>query len=162
MLKSSISAIQMVMELGLKRINDNPQIDVDKLFRRAANGEERTVLLKIYEDPASNESGRTVFCREDKVVWSQGLAHRDHQIIRIQLPKETDYTVRYKLTASAWYRLITQQNTMRDLFWSNLQDAEGDFFVRDFIVWAKFWSEYAPMLKLNAVQRALMKDRKEM
>jgi hypothetical protein len=162
MLKSSITAIEAVMELGLKRINDSPQIDVDKLFRRAADGEERTVKLMIFEDPSSNESGRTVFSRPDKVIWQQGLAHRDHKIIKIALETEDAYTVRYKLTASAWYRLITQQNTMRDLFWSNLQDAEGDFFVRDFIVWSKFWAEYAPILKLNAIERAIMKDRREM
>lgn len=151
--------IDKVMQIGLERINNNPQMDIKKLFRIAANGEERTVKIVVYRDADNGAESKDQFENSSQILWTQGLAHKNGKIVRINQPP---YTVTYKITVSAWFRLIAQQNTFRDLYWSDKFSAEGEWMFRDLVVWDKFWNMYKDVVKLNSLEKLFLKDKKEM
>jgi hypothetical protein len=146
------------MSVGLDRINTNPEMDIDSLFREATRGDERTVRIIIYDDPENGGRPRDVFNNSTKILWSQGLAHENGKIIKINRPP---YTVTYKLTVSAWFRLIAQQNTFKDLYWSDQFTADGEWFFRDMVVWNKFWERYKDVVKLNSLDKLLLRQKNE-
>jgi hypothetical protein len=150
--------IDKVMNIGLNRINNDPNMNVLELFKRASDNENRTVKIIIYDDPSDKEHPKDVFKDSRRILWSQGLAHKDGQIIKIDV---APYTVIYKITVSAWYRLIAQQNTFKDLYWSDKFDAEGDYFFRDLVVWNKFWEKYKNVVKLSSLEKIMLRDNKE-
>jgi len=150
--------ISKVMDIGLNRINNHPDIDIDEIFKTAANGEERTVKIVIYKDPEDGENPtKTVFKDNTKIIWQQGLAHKDGMIVKFNSGTPT---VIYKITVSAWFRLIAQQNTFTDLYWSDKLDASGQYFYRDLVVWNKFWQKYKDVVKLSTLEKLLVKDKK--
>ncbi|MHB8153600.1 MAG: hypothetical protein ACYDG3_11150 [Bacillati bacterium] len=137
--------INKVMDIGLGKINNNPSMNIDALFREAANGEERTVRIIVYQDGDKSE-----------ILWDACLGHKEHKIVKVSTHKPT---VTYYIAVSAWYRLIAQQNTFTDLYWSDKFDADGDYFFRDIVVWKKFWEQYRDVIKLTAIERMLTEQR---
>lgn len=137
--------IDKVMNLGLDKINSNKEMNIDDLFKRAADGEERTVRIIIYQD---NDKSH--------ILWNGCLAHKNNQIVKI---KTNNPTVTYLIAVSAWYRLVAQQNTFVDLYWSDKFDAEGDYFFRDIVVWKKFWQMYKDVIKLSFFERMMTEQK---
>jgi hypothetical protein len=136
--------IDKVMDIGLDKIN-NSGMNIDELFRKAANGEERTVELVVYDDKD-----------KDKILWHRCLAHNNNKLVKVQILRPT---VTYKVSISAWYRLISQQNTFTDLYWSDQFEASGDYFLRDIIVWKKFWAIYKDYVHLSFFEKQLLHSR---
>jgi hypothetical protein len=137
--------IKTVMDLGLRKINNTEDFDIDELFRKATNGDNRTVKIIIHDDKD-----------KDNTLWSSGLCVKEGKILPIVLPK---YTVTYKISLSSWYRLVTKQNTFTDLFWSGKLDAEGEFFARDIAVWKKFWDAYADNVVLSYLEKKILRPK---
>jgi hypothetical protein len=148
--------IDKVMDIGLHRINDNPEMNIDELFKQATGGDERSVHIIVYNDPENGYKPKSVFKNPEFIIWKQGLAHKDHKIVKVNLPK---YTVTYKITLSAWYRLISQQNTFKDLYWSDMFDAEGDYFFRDLVIWGRFWEQYKDVVHLNKFEKTILRQK---
>ena len=142
------------MDIGLDKINNNADMNVDELFKKYTKGDERTVKIIVYDDPDDGQRPREVFEFNEKILWSQGLAHRNGKIVKISLP---EYTVIYKMTISAWFKLISQENTFRDLIWSDKIDTTGQWFFRDIVVWDKFWNTYKDIIKLNFIEKLLLR-----
>lgn len=135
-------------------------MDINTLFRKAADGEDRSVKILVYDDPdvSLKETPKIVFQDNSRIIWGQGLAVRDGKIVKFDV---LNPTVTYKVTVSAWYRLIAQQNTFTDLYWTDRIDASGEYFLRDIVVWNKFWEQYKDVVKLNIIDKALLKDKEE-
>jgi len=157
MLEYSV-VIEKVMNIGLDRINNNPEMKITELFKEATGGELRTVHIIVYDDPDNGSRPKAVFKDDGKILWHQGLAHRDGKIAKVSSP---NYTVTYKITLSAWFRLISQQNTFRDLYWSDMFDAEGQYFFRDIVVWNRFWEQYKDVVKLSRLEKLMLVQKEE-
>lgn len=139
--------ITKVMSMGIDTINN--ELDVAAIFRQEAEGEDRTVEFLIYEDgQRSDERGRLLF--------QQGYHVKDGKINPVSLK---EYTVKYILGESTWISLITQRRSFRQLFWYGQLDVEGDYVVRDFMIWSKFFEVYGEKVKLPFIAKVALRPK---
>jgi hypothetical protein len=140
--------IAKVMQMGVDTINN--ELDVGSIFKKEAEGEDRTVKFIIYQD------GDVVGQLKDK-LFEQGYHVNKGRIDPVTLDS---YTVTYKLGESTWISLITQRRQFRQLFWYGEMEAEGDYVLRDFMIWSHFFEQYSTKLKIPFMARTLLRPEK--
>jgi hypothetical protein len=137
--------IGKVMQIGIDTVNN--ELDISNIFKLEAQGEDRTVEFSIYEDAGANQELTSL-------LYQQGYHVINGRIESVTLQ---NYTVRYKLGESTWMSLITQRRTFRQLQWYGEMEAEGDYTLRDFIIWSRFFEIYGEKVKIPFLAKAMLK-----
>jgi hypothetical protein len=143
--ESKAKLIAKVMQIGIDTVNN--ELDVENIFRLEAQGEDRTVEFLIYEDAGVNQELTSL-------LFQQGYHVINGMIEPVTL---SSYTVRYKLGESTWMSLITQRRTFRQLQWYGEMEAEGDYTLRDFMIWSHFFEVYGDQVKVPFLAKAMLR-----
>jgi hypothetical protein len=140
--------IAKLMQMGVDTMNN--ELDVEGILRKEAEGEDRTVKFLIFAD---NER----FIDSGRLLFSQGYHVVAGKITPVNL---AGYTVTYKLNESTWISLITQRRSFRQLYWYGEMEAEGDYVLRDFMIWSRFFEQYGEKIKVPFAARAFLRPAK--
>lgn len=145
------SFIDRIMALGLEKINTTKDLDIQSLFKKATDGEKRTTRIIIYEDGYMDNN--------EKILWDKQLSQDEKTGNKIVITNPNNPTVTYKMTMSAWLWIASQKRSFRDVFWGSRgkMKAEGEFFIRDYHIWSKFWAMYRDIVKLNYFEKLVLK-----
>jgi len=141
----SKKSIELIMKEGIRRMNNDKDFNIRDVFYNATKGDlTRTARIVIYDD-------------EDPeiIYYDTILGFENDQIVEIQ--NNVKPTVTYKFNTSTFLYLVSQTYEFRQLFFLGKFKVEGESFLRDYIVWSRFWKKYHDVLKLNFYEKIFIR-----